>query len=37
MDILPWGVIIILGLGLSGTVYAICRILLLAYTEMRDD
>lgn len=37
MDILPWEVIIIIGLGLSGTVYAIYRILLLAHTEMRDD
>jgi F0F1-type ATP synthase assembly protein I len=36
MDALPWGVIIILGLGLSGTAYIIYRILLLAHTEMKE-
>ena len=37
MDAAPWGVIIILGLGLLGTGYIIYRILLLAHTEMKDD
>ncbi len=36
MNTLPWGVIIILGLGLSGTAYIIYYILLLAYKEMKE-
>jgi hypothetical protein len=37
MDTLPWGVITILGLGLSGTIYVLYKILLLAHVEMKDD
>jgi hypothetical protein len=36
MSELPWGVFIILGLGLSGTAYIIYYILRLAYLEMKQ-
>jgi len=37
MSQLPWGVFIILGIGLTGTAYIIYYILKLAYEEMRSD
>jgi len=37
MSELPWGVIIILGVGLSGTVYIIYYILKLATDEMKNE
>jgi len=37
MDNLPWGVIILLSFGLSGTLYCIYYILRLAYKEMEDE
>ena len=37
MSELPWGVIIILGVGLSGTAYIIYYILKLAAEEMKDE
>ena len=37
MDHLPWGVITILGIGLSFTVYCIYYILRLANEEMKDE
>lgn len=36
MNELPWGVFIILGIGLSGTAWWIYTILKLAYKEMND-
>jgi hypothetical protein len=36
MNELPWGVIIILGSGLVGTIWAIYYILRLAYLEMKE-
>jgi hypothetical protein len=37
MSNLPWGVFIILGVGLAGTAYVIYYILKLAYEEMKDE
>ena len=37
MSNLPWGVFIILGIGLSGTAYVIYYILKLASEEMKDE
>jgi hypothetical protein len=37
MDSLPWGVFIILGTGLIGTLYVIYRILKIAHEEMKDE
>jgi hypothetical protein len=36
MSQLPWGVFIILGVGLAGTAYIIYYILRLAYLEMKE-
>ena len=37
MNEFPWGVIMILGSGLTFTVYVIYYILKLAYEEMKDE
>ena len=37
MDQFPWGVVIILGLGLIFTAYVIYYILKLANEEMKDE
>jgi len=37
MSEFPWGVIIILGCGLTFTAYAIYYILKLAFEEMKDE
>jgi len=37
MSQLPWGVFIILGIGLAGTAYIIYYILKLAYEEMKNE
>jgi len=37
MSQLPWGVFIILGIGLTGTAYIIYYILKLAYEEMKNE
>jgi hypothetical protein len=37
MDQFPWGVVIILGCGLSFTAYIIYYILKLAHEEMKDE
>jgi hypothetical protein len=37
MDVFPWGVLIILGCGLTFTAYIIYYILKLAYEEMKDE
>ena len=37
MSELPWGVIILLFVGLLGTIYCIYYILRLAYEEMKDE
>jgi len=37
MSNLPWGVFIILGIGLTGTIWSIYYILRLAYEEMKDE
>jgi hypothetical protein len=37
MNQIPWGVITILGIGLSFTAYIIYYILKLAYLEMQDE
>jgi len=36
MNEFPWGVLIILGCGLSFTLYVIYYILRIAYLEMKD-
>jgi hypothetical protein len=36
MNQLPWGVFIILGIGLAGTAYIIYYILRLAYLETKE-
>jgi len=36
MNQLPWGVFLILGVGLAGTAYIIYYILRLAYLEMKE-
>jgi hypothetical protein len=33
----PWGVVIILGIGLAFTAYIIYYILMLAFDEMKDE
>lgn len=37
MEELPWGVLIILGCGLSFTLYCVFYILRLAHEEMKDE
>jgi hypothetical protein len=37
MNEFPWGVLIILGCGLSFTLYVIYYILRIAYLEMKDE
>lgn len=37
MDIFPWGVAIILGTGLAGTLYIIYYILKLSYDEIKNE
>jgi hypothetical protein len=37
MNEFPWGVLIILGTGLTGTAYIIYSILKLAAEEMKDE
>jgi len=37
MNEFPWGVLIILGVGLTGTAYIIYYILKLAAEEMKDE
>jgi hypothetical protein len=37
MNDLPWGVFIILGIGLAGTVWSIYYILRLAYLETKNE
>ena len=37
MEELPWGVLIILGCGLTFTLYCVFYILRLAHEEMKDE
>ena len=37
MDIFPWGVVIILGCGLTFTAYIIYYIMRLAFAEINDE